>query len=156
MADYTSFNRMILFDWYDGPASGLVVDTRSDALYYFYLLDWDSNHRMRIFALFEVPSHVMDSLMQLTNASPKWPVWFPPEIVHPSEEVRHRIGDIKNLQLRPDTADYALLWDTKTEQPTGIWQLSEKDGQKVVPWFDAMDSDEGPLDWFGSLSVPRL
>ncbi len=82
---------MILFDWYDGPASGLVLNTRSNEVFHFYLLDWDSEHRIRIFALFRVSSHVLDLLMQVTKESPKWPVWFPTEFIRPSEDVRNWI-----------------------------------------------------------------
>ncbi len=155
MSNHASFRWMILFDWHDGPASGIVVNPELKGLFYFYLVDWDSEHRVRVFALHALPSHALESLCQVTQAAPKWPVWFPTELIHPSDEARRWIAAVRDLQIRHDIADYALIWDTATERPIGIRPLSENEGRQAVSWFDAVESEESPFDWFVRLDLPR-
>jgi hypothetical protein len=61
---------IIVYYWYDGPTGGILIDSRSGNVFQFHLLDWDSGHRIRLFALQEVSPAVVDSLLALTSEDP--------------------------------------------------------------------------------------
>ena len=145
---------MLVYDWYDGPVEGVLTldDARS---FCFFLLDWDSDHRIRLFALQPVSETLDDMIKRLTVEAPNWPIWFPSELVHPSERSREWTSSVKALRNSPGTIESVLIWDTKDEREISIRQLLPEDGRRAVNWFDAVESAEGTFDWFGLLSIQR-
>jgi hypothetical protein len=146
--------KMIIYDWYDGPVGGVVTlaDARS---FCFFLLDWDSEHRIRIFSMQPISNAFDGMVKQLTVEAPKWPVWFPAELVHPSDRSREWTSSVKALRGNPENTESVLVWDTIDERAIEIRQLPPEARSGAIPWFDAVESAEGPFDWFRFLSIPR-
>ena len=147
--------RMIVNDWYDGPTGGILIDPQRGRAFDFYLLDWDAEHRIRLFALQEVSPRVVDSLFKLTSENPKWPVWYPKMLVHPTEEALEWAGSVGGYRIRPDHVDSVLLWDSMNDRALGTRELDEENQSRAMPWFDAVESARGALDWFKLLSLPH-
>lgn len=145
--------KMIVTEWYDGPVGG-VVRVVPDRSFWFFLLDWDSSHRIRLFGLQEIPEFE-NRIEQLTTDPPKWPVWIPAVFVQPTQEAENWIAIRRVSRTRPDTIDAVLVWDTQDEKGIAIQNLAPADAIHTVSWFDAMDSAEGPRDWFSILGIPR-
>jgi hypothetical protein len=84
------FSKMIVFGYYDGATSGVVLCGGCSAAYTFEMLAldgdgkydrqaWDRGEEMRIFSLAALPSQsfarLVDTLTRIE--APKWPVWVP-------------------------------------------------------------------------------
>jgi len=147
--------RMVVCDWYDGPAGGILIDPQCGKAFHFYLLDWDSEHQIRLFALQEVSPLVVDSLLKLTSENPKWPVWYPKMLVQPTEAALEWAGSVSGYRIRPDRVDSVLLWDSSSDLALGTRELDQENQARTMPWFDAVESAQGAVDWFGLLSLPR-
>lgn len=147
--------RMIVSDWYDGPAGGILIDPQHGRASIFYLLDWDSGHRVRLFALQEVSPAAVDSLFRLTSEKPNWPVWYPRMLIQPTEEALEWARSVEGYRIRPDHVDAVLLWDSSHDLALGMREVDEENQAGTMPWFDAVESERGALDWFERLSVPR-
>jgi len=150
-----AFAKMIIFDWYDGPVGGVLLDSDQGRLFYFRLIDWDSGHRIRVFGLHELPSDARGLVDSVASGPPTWPVWYPREFVHPSETIRAVMLNVARMRMRPDTADFAVAWDVSAQKLIAVRPLSEQEGTMATDWFEAVDTDAGPFDWFRCMSVPR-
>jgi hypothetical protein len=155
MSEPLSNIRMVVYDWYDGPAGGILIEPRCGKAYRFHLLDWDSAHRIRLFALQEVSPTVVDSLFELTSEDPKWPVWYPKLLIQPTDEAREWAGSVDGYRIRPDRVDSILVWDSGRDLALGLRELDGENRAGTVSWFDAVESPGGAPDWFEILSLPR-
>jgi hypothetical protein len=147
--------RMVASDWYDGPTGGILIDSRSGRVFRFHLLDWDSGHRIRLFALQEVSPSVVDRLLALTPENPTWPVWYPKILIRPTEEALEWAESVNRSRIRPGHVDSILVWDSTDDRALGMRGVEREHQAGTVPWFDAVESPGGVLDWFELLSVPR-
>jgi len=147
-------SRMLVYDWYDGPIGGVVTlsDERS---FCFFLVDWDTEHRIRIFALQHISDEFGGMTDTLADKEAKWPVWFPSDFVEPSERALEWVAAVRSLRQHPESVDAALVWDSCDDRAIAIRGLPPEDTTRPVPWFDAVELPEGPRDWFGLLSVQR-
>jgi hypothetical protein len=72
------FDRLIAFEVYDGPTTGVAFCRGSDDPVLFRLLAWDEAQVMRVFSL--APLTVDDGVALLTTLSrvdaPRWPEWW--------------------------------------------------------------------------------
>lgn len=139
---------MITYDWYDGPIGGILIDPRCGRSFKFYLLDWDSEHRVRLFALQEVSPAVVDSLFRLTSESPSWPVWYPKMLIHPTREASEWVGSVKQHCIRPYRVDSILVWDSSNDLALGSRELTEEEQAEMMPWFEAVELRGRAIDWF--------
>jgi hypothetical protein len=83
------FERIVVFDYYDGPTSGFAKCARGSTAYRFELAAWDSYQDNRIFSLAEMDSTKFDSIVEILSRfeKPRWPVWMPRyQINLPTEE----------------------------------------------------------------------
>lgn len=71
------FDRLLAWELYDGPVSGLVFCTDREA-YLFDLMAWDEEQRVRVFSLSTIShasvSVVLEGLAEIE--SPRWPEWW--------------------------------------------------------------------------------
>jgi hypothetical protein len=155
MSDPLANIRMIVLDWYDGPTGGVLIDPERAKAFQFYLLDWDSQHRIRLFALQEVSPTVVDSLFKLTSENPRWPVWYPNMLNNPTEEAVEWAGSVDGYRIRPNRVDSVLVWDSSHDRALGTREVDQEYQARTMPWFDAVDSASGALDWFRLLCLPR-
>jgi hypothetical protein len=72
------FSRLIAYDLYDGPMSGLVECTGGGEWYWFLLLAWDENQHDRAFSLAPVDGKlVQEMISRLAKLDdPSWPEWW--------------------------------------------------------------------------------
>ena len=72
------FDRVIAFEVYDGPTTGVAFCKGGDDAVLFRLLAWDESQVMRVFGLAPLPAQVGTRLLEaLTNADhPQWPEWW--------------------------------------------------------------------------------
>jgi hypothetical protein len=72
------FARLVAFQLYDGPVSGLVDCTVGDEMFLFRLLAWDDGHHDRVFSL--APVHLDHAISLISDLSkldkPSWPEWW--------------------------------------------------------------------------------
>jgi hypothetical protein len=153
--DHTlEFVKIVVFDWYDGPVGG-VVALDGERWFSFFLLDWDLEHRVRIFALKPISYSIDHMIKKFSVENPTWPVWFPSELVHPDDQNQDWASLIKAINHNPENTDRILVWDTTDQRCLGVRNLPHELGSHAVSWFDAIESSEGPWDWFDLLSVTR-
>jgi hypothetical protein len=73
------FSRIIAFDWYDGPLSGLAKCGCCDPVYLLSPLAMREALELRVFALFPRELDQFDALASTLSATeaPRWPTWVP-------------------------------------------------------------------------------
>lgn len=72
------FERLLAFDVYDGPTSGLVICPDGDDVFFFRMLAWDEERDRRVFSLSRVPTEVVKWVIALLESfeTPRWPEWW--------------------------------------------------------------------------------
>lgn len=72
------FARLVAYDIYDGPVSGLIECQSTKEWFLFRLLAWDEQQHHRVFSLAPISSEVatktVSAFAQLE--SPRWPEWW--------------------------------------------------------------------------------
>src|SRR3954447_1080191 len=72
------FARRVVLGFYDGPTSGLLQCAGCGAEYYFDMLDWDGDHRVRVFRLARLPAGSLNRFAAALShlEKPSWPDWY--------------------------------------------------------------------------------
>jgi hypothetical protein len=72
------FNRLVAFQVYDGPTSGVVFDKATNEPFYFSLQAWDENQERRVFALSRLDKAFVERAIAALSAlvEPRWPEWW--------------------------------------------------------------------------------
>jgi len=76
-------------------------------------------------------------------------------IINPEKAALDWVQATKESRVRPDSIDAILAWDSTNDLAIGIRELDRENSTKAIPWFDAVESECGTLDWFERLSFPR-
>jgi hypothetical protein len=147
------FSEMIVLDYYDGPAGGLLKCRACSAGYYFYLLDWDEMHTVRIFALAPMPPSAFEEIFRLFKATPDQRVWIPP---WPSEEHLSELYDshIQAVTDRAGTATVVIAWSIRAEKTLAMRGVDPAAVSHLSPWFDRQPYPV-VFDWFGYLRLAK-
>jgi hypothetical protein len=84
------FSRGFIFDYYDGPASGLVECGPGGAVLTFRMVAWDDRQEQRIYVLQPTPAESFDQAARAARPAgePAGPWWGPS--VFPTEQDRER------------------------------------------------------------------
>ncbi len=147
------FSQMIVLDFYDGPAGGLLKCKYCCGEYYFYLLDWDEMHAVRIFALAPMPQSSFGEVFRLFKATPDERVWIPP---WPSEEHLSELYDshLQGVTDRAATPTVVIAWSIRAEKTLAMRAVDSAAMAHLSPWFDRQPHPV-VFDWFGYLRVVR-
>lgn len=72
------FDRLVAFEVYDGPVSGVVFTKGTDEPFYFTLQAWDEKHVRRVFSLSKVDRPTVERAIAALSAlaQPRWPEWW--------------------------------------------------------------------------------
>lgn len=72
------FNRLVAFEVYDGPTSGVLFDKDTDDPFYFSLQAWDENQERRVFALSRLDKAAVERAIAALSelVEPRWPEWW--------------------------------------------------------------------------------
>lgn len=145
------FGQMIVFDYYDGPAGGLLQCNICGAEYHFYLLGWNEMHSVRIFALAPLPKSSFEDIFCIFDAVPDRRVWIPP---WPSDERRLDLYEI-SIQCvigRAGTPTGVIGWSVGTERTLAMRAVDSSLTPHLMPWFDRpLHADW--FDWFSYLGL---
>jgi hypothetical protein len=73
------FSWIVIYDYYDGPMSGLAVAETSGQMAYFRAVAWDAEECQRVYAMTQVDSSLGRALVDGLTAleEPRRPVWAP-------------------------------------------------------------------------------
>jgi hypothetical protein len=147
------FSQMVVLDYYDGPAGGLLKCRGCGEAYYFYLLDWDEMHAIRIFALAPMPQSSFEEIFRLFKASPDERVWIPP---WPSEEHLSELYDsrIKCITDQAAAPTAVIAWSIRAEKTLAIRGVDSPAVLHLSPWFDRQPHPV-VFDWFGYLRIAK-
>ncbi len=151
------FSTMIVIDYYDGPIAGFLVCKLCQSHYYYYMLDWNADHSVRIFALAPVTATLFPKLYTLFQGHPTSLIWIPPVLAHrPSEE---QIDELyaSGLQEAIDSAGVVELvvgWSIVESKPISIRRVTTSLTQHLRSWFD-LETLSDLFDWFSFLSIGK-
>jgi hypothetical protein len=149
------WGKMVIWDWYDGPETGLFICDICQAEFYFYLVDWSDNHDIRIFALQSIRAGAITTLVNLVDEVPKWPIWWPQKLIFPSDTDRPWIDQLDNLVLGQREEPRKLLaWSNAENKPLGIAQIPAKNTQNLDRLLQG-DYVSSPFDWLGCFGLSR-
>ncbi|MBI1831833.1 MAG: hypothetical protein HYR84_10325 [Planctomycetes bacterium] len=145
------FSQMIVLDYYDGPAGGLLKCRDCSAEYYFYLLDCDSMNTLRIFALAPMRQSSFEELCRLFKATPDQHVWIPP---WPTDDDLAELYDkgIKNVTDRAGTPTLVIAWSVGAERTLAMRGVDFAAANHLSPWFERQPHPV-VFDWFSYLRV---
>lgn len=147
---------MVVLDFYDGPAGGLVKCKVCGTEHHFYMLDWDDAHVLRIFALAPVPDGSLQRLFELFQAKPDRHVWIPPVFSRASEETLSDLYErgIQDIIDQAATPTVVIAWSTRAEKTLAMRGLDAAALSHLSPWFDRQTLPVA-FDWFGYLRVAK-
>lgn len=148
------FSQMVVLDYYDGPATGFLKCKGCGVEYYFYMLDWDEMHAVRIFALCKSPEHSLQRLFALFGASPDKRVWIPPVFSRASEEKIAQLYEqgIQEVIDRAAPPAAVIAWSIKPEKTLAMRSVDSSAVPHLEPWFDRQPQPVS-FDWFGYLGI---
>jgi hypothetical protein len=152
--DRSPFNRMVIFDWYDGPTSGILVCQACTAEYAFSMIDWDPQHEIRVFSLAGLPSGSLQEVIDFFGEAPEWPVWFPAQLKTPTEEFRSRLGILDQILEKAGMPKFIVAWSRSRNRPIASRPLQPEVLQEIADWF-TLDDPGRVWDWFSYLGLPR-
>lgn len=147
------FSRMLVLGYYDGPTSGVVESAVSRRVYRFDMLDWDDEHRVRVFRLAELPATAMDECVRaLAPQEPRCPVWVPGPAASSSQQGSDVRDPIEPILAQAAPASLLVAWigfgeDVLAARKAPPVALTASD------WFSA-ESPSAP-DWFALLGLSR-
>jgi hypothetical protein len=150
-----TLRQMVVWDWYDGPVTGLLVCEMCHAEFYFFMVDWSDDHAIRIFALQRLESGAIATLVGLVDEEPQWPIWMPQKLKFPTESDRSWIDQLDLLVLRNRQASSEVLaWDNAKHEPIVMAEIGE-DKLWFMEQLLESESMTSPFDWFGYLRLKR-
>ncbi len=150
------FTRIVALGYYDGPTDGLMQCATCSAICKFDMLDWDDDHRVRIFRLSELPANALAEFLQIAepNESPRWPIWAP-SWQWPSEQARTD-ADRKVQQIldQAEAGELVVAFDLRDNQVLAARRFAGQDLAVAPDWFSAVDP-VAARDWFQVLGLRR-
>lgn len=147
--------KMVIWDWYDGPESGLFLCDKCQSEFYFYMVDWSGDHNTRVFALQSIKKGATASLVQLVKEEPGWPIWWPKKLRFPEETDRHWIDRLHTLVLgSPELPRYVLGWSITENMPFSLREIEPGQFQYLGKLLEG-DSVDSTFNWFEFLGLIR-
>jgi len=150
-----TFRKMVIWDWYDGPETGLLICEKCQGEFYFFLVDWSDDHNIRVFALQQLKSGSVASLVRLVGEEPQWPIWMPNKLRFPIESDRTWIDRLDSLVLADRKAPSKVLaWDNTIHAPMRISNITTVNSHYAQKLLEG-DSVASPFDWLEYLGMKR-
>jgi len=145
---------MVIFDWYDGPTSGILVCEECGTAYLFVMVDWDKDHELRIFSLAPLPGGSLDAVITFFQEPAKWPIWFPERLKVPTAEFRAQMDVLDRIIDCAGEPTIILAWNRSARNAVVAKYLPSELIPMVKSWFDLEDGH--PLyDWFAYMGFER-
>jgi hypothetical protein len=126
------FAKLLLTDVWDGPKSGLAIES-SGTMYAFHLLDWDDRHSRRVFSMAVVPGADWREERSAFQEPEEWTEWVLPVSLSPRAEELLRRAEAE-ARLVAVVASSDLLRSIDVWRPcTGALATPERGG-----WLEAL------------------
>lgn len=147
--------RMVIWDWYDGPETGLLICDKCQAEFYFYMVDWSHDRNIRVFALQHLRASAVKALVQLVDEEPQWPIWMPRKLKFPVESDRHWIDQLDSVVLGElDAPLEVLAWNNLKHKPLRMAQITKANSQYTRKLLES-DYSFSPYNWLEYLGLSR-
>lgn len=153
-AETLAFQRMIVFDWYDGPTSGILVCDNCETAYLFLMLDWDNQHEIRLFSLAPLPEGSLDEVIGFFQEAPSWPVWFPNKLKTPTDDLRSQMTVLDRVIESAGPPAVLVAWSRSTQTALTAKRLRPELVPEVKDWFSVEDHAT-VRDWFAYVDLGR-
>lgn len=147
------FGKLLILDWYDGPARGIMICDGCGLSYHFVMLDWNKRHNVRLFGLCALPPRALDDILAFFGEVPDWPIWMPSTLRNPSDEVRSALDAfVKPILANAGPPWLVVSWeDCKT---VSARRVPGSLAARFADWF-ALDTVDGIFDWFRLLHISK-
>ena len=147
--------RMVIWDWYDGPETGLLICDKCQSEFFFYMIDWSHDRNIRVFALQHLCAGAVNELVKLVDEEPHWPIWMPSKLKFPIESDRHWIDQLDVLVLRnPGDPLQVLAWDNLKHMPLRIAEITAANSQYTHKLLES-DYSISSYNWLEFLGLSR-
>lgn len=135
--------QVIVFDWNDGPVSGICSLETPKCEFEFELIAERYNANdvdERIFKLSALPLGSVDKVIDLLSllGGPLSRVWIP-VWSFPSPEEQEIADNNVDAVLSLSTEMNLVLWTRNMEEFLGIWNVPERSSSAVTDWFSILE-----------------
>jgi len=137
---HSPFSRIIAFDYYDGPTSGVIQCKQCLDAYKFEMLAWDEGQDVRVFSLALLPSHTFTRLMKALAplGSPSWPVWVP-VWEYQTDSLREAVEqEVQYLLNEADSPQYVIAAQDLLNTLLRFKEISQENYPIGQNWFDLL------------------
>lgn len=151
LCDNPAFDKMTGLGWYDGATLGVVVCEKCLTEYHFFLIDWNNDRSMRVFALQELARGTTERLSKLIGDRPPGPFWFPQRLVIPTGEDGITIDDAIDRILVPTTPpSLVAAWPSHAYRPICARRLTNAVPSEMS-YLLSIDTVRPEFDWLAYL-----
>ena len=145
--------RMVIWDWYDGPETGILICDKCESNFYFSMVDWSQDQNTRIFALQRVNNKAIESL--LVDEEPCWPIWMPQRLKFPSETDRNWIDQLDSIVLGlPEPPTLILGWSNLKNIPLRLAEVTATNAPFIRRLLES-ENVYSPYNWLEFLGLSR-
>jgi hypothetical protein len=149
--------RIIALGFYDGPTAGVLECAACGTAYRFDMLDWDDDHRVRLFRLGALPPGAFDQCVEILarTDTPRWPVWVPWARSRPPDAGRERADqELQAILGRAQRPELLVAWSGYGENLLAARKVPPQELAAVPDWFSS-PGPGGAEDWFSRLGLSR-
>ena len=148
---FSKSRRMIAFDFYDGPVSGVMHDLGSNRAWKFMMIDWDDRQELRVFAMAPLPEDAFNKIVDVLSQyePPKSPFWVP-LFNYSDNEIKQAVErEIDEAIARASGISHVIAMSR-----WGDTILAERSIEiHELPWIQAWDSTTGFISSPGWLEL---
>jgi hypothetical protein len=126
-------------------------------VYHFDMLDWDDDHKVRVFRLAALPRDSLERCAAVfaQSEAPGWPLWVPWFRTSPPDEARAEVSNqVQAVLDKAAPADRVVAWTGYAEDIVAASGVPHPDLADTPNWFDR-DVPNNGQDWFSWLGLPR-
>lgn len=149
------FNRLVVFQIYDGPTQGVALCDICETPYRFMMLDWNKAHIVRVFALSELPADSLGRILSYFSEAPRWPVWLPSGLRMPTSQALDRFDkEIQPILDMASPASFVSAWSRDLRAGLAAKRIERSHLGEVQDWFSVANPND-IYDWFAFLGLAK-
>lgn len=153
--DQPAFGEITILGWYDGAACGIIVCSVCLTRFYFYLVDWNSDHSIRAFALRRLQVGTISVLSDLLGPRPPQHTWFPDKLIARfDEDISILENAIDELVAAADPPTLVMAMAVSDYVPICAQRIAES-ADTDIEYLLLLDTDRPPTDWMNVLGFAR-
>jgi hypothetical protein len=145
------FTRMLMLDYYDGPGRAITFCDVCGQAFLAILIDWNSDHSLRVFSLARVPAEIVDELLAIFPETPRWPLWFPSQLIAPTQKTREALEKLEPVFDSLPPPEGLLAWLVPEDRAIRCEPVKET--WKPHLSGSLLNDGEPTYDWIGTLRL---